>query len=442
MNIKDLQPGSFQVLPTNVKQLPTGSYDRLSTSTSALASSQSRIDVLRREAQQAELAAQQAEAQTSLPGVIGGALPTIGAIAGGTGGAILGAAGGPIGSYAGAVGGTGVGAAAGEAANQEIQRMLGTRERADVGQAAKTGMEFGALEAVLGPIAAGAAPLVKGIGSTIFKAVIPKTATEATLLQSYNAQKPMIQNLFRRVTGEADKPVTAGQTALQKGFWGTEGIIGTQAKRESKKVWSKTIEPALKSVPDQVDMKTFFDEAEQAIVKNTPELGDQTARREALTAIREEYATKPSSSFRELQDLKAGWASHVPAKAYRGKDITGVYNNVRNELASLARKKIYDKLGPEMRRAYIDYGNLQALQEMGTRAMSGGGRQSFLGGIWGTIKDIAVVPVGTIGGQVLYRTGQGVELIGPANARTVYDVVYGLSREGEDSEPQIQEESQ
>ena len=290
--------------------------------------------------------------------------------------------------------------------------------------------------AVGGKVLEGAGALVKGAGKGIFKASIPVSATEADAIQSYKAG----ESLISRITGLAKRsaPTTSGDTAFRtKGVMGLESSIGVQARRASQKLWKSVISPALERSTAKIDMPTFFDEAAASIRKNTPELGDQADRLKALESIKEDYKQTGIATAKQLQDFKKGWASHVPNKAYRGEDITAAYNNVRNELAGLARQHIYKAVGDEAKQAYLDYGNMEGLQQLGQKAMTGaklkGGSGAFLSGL----TEKALVPIATIGGKLLYKTGEGVQFAGAAGAKSLHDILNQIDNpQDQSSAPQ------
>lgn len=358
---------------------------------------------------------------------------TVGAIAGGLGGAALGSAGGPLGSYAGGVAGTTAGAALGETVRQGI-----TGTAIDPMKAGKAGLEFGAFEAIGGPVARGLGSLLKIGGKSLAKGVIPKSTQEAEQVLKFKAANPLWERVKSAFTGtklKGKEPITAGETSFQKGLLGPESWVGTQAKRESGQIWKEAIEPKLKASKTQHDMGAFFDDVEKQIVKDNSELGRQTDLKEALAAMREEYAGKGTASTEDIQKFKEGWAKFVPEKAYRGKPIAGSYKEVQNIAAGKAREILYRELGDEGKRAYIDYGNLKSLEELGVKAIQEG--VVPVGGTGTIIQHIlqkVAIPVGTVGGQTIYKVGEGIELIGKPGARTVRDIVgtlAGVARESE-----------
>lgn len=358
---------------------------------------------------------------------------TVGAIAGGLGGAALGAAGGPAGAFAGGIAGTTAGAALGETVRQKV-----TGAALDPIKAGKAGLEFGALQAIGGPAASLLGKGIKAVGRGVAKAVIPKSMQESERILGFKAANPLwerVKNVFTGAKTKGVEPITAGETAFQKGLLGPESWVGTQAKRESKQIWKEVLEPKIDASKTQHDMTKFFDEVEKQIVKDNTELGRQADLKEALAAMREEYAGKTVASTRDMQSFKEGWAKFVPEKAYRGKPIAGSYKEVQNIAASKAREILYKEVGEEGKQAFIDYGNLQALEELGAKAIQEGTLP--VGGTATLMQHLlqkVAIPVGTVGGQTIYKVGEGIEIIGGPGAKTVRDVVGTLGGVGRESE--------
>lgn len=350
------------------------------------------------------------------------ALPAIGGTIGGIGGGILGAVGGPAGIVAGSVAGATAGGSLGEFEKQQIEKMKGERESLSGKDIALQGAGMGAMEAVGGPIIAGAGKVIKGVGGKIVESVIPTSAVEAKLLQTYKAGKGFFERAFDGLAGKSTSPQTAGKTVLEKGLAGTESMLGVQAKKASTNLWDNLISPQLDKSKVKVNLPAFFKEAEQTIIKNNPEKSTQNSLLEALDSFKEDYSKMGEATMKQLQEFKEGWAKFIPEKAYKGKPIAGAANSVKDTLAEVARTKIYNALGPEVKQAYFDYGNLKGIQELGQKAMTGSGLKGGFGGFWSTIKDMAITPIGTIGGQVIYKAGKGVELFGKPGARIVRDL--------------------
>lgn len=368
-------------------------------------------------------------------------LPVAGAVGGAMVAAPLGIVGGPAGVIAAGAAGAAGGAALGETAKQGIQRATGERAAISPSEIVRTGAEYGAMEAVGGPIANVVGKGVKALGGVLAKAFIPTSIREAGLLQTYKAGTGFFERIGAAM-GMATKkpPVTAGSTAFDKGLAGTQTMIGVQAKCASNDLWSGIVAPALKQADVQINMPTFMQLLEKQIVEQTPEKSRQKELLNALEALKEDYADVGHVPLAELQNFKEGWAKFIPDKAYQGKPIGGAFKDVQNMAASNARQLIYEQLGDGTKQAYLDYGNLKALQELGKIAMTGsklkGGSFTGLHALF----DMTVIPISTVAGQTVYKVGDGIELIGAPGARTVRDVL-GLPL-GFGSEPDQSDGSQ
>ncbi len=276
----------------------------------------------------------------------------------------------------------------------------------------------------IGAVLPGAGKLLEGVGKGAAEAVIPTSAKEAKLLQSYKAGVPFWDRVSS-ILGGAGKasPTTAGSTAFDKGLMGTESMIGVQAKRASNSLWKDLISPALEKDSSKVDLQQFFKDAKTQIMKDNPELSRQKDLTTALQALKDDYKGVKKVSLNDLQKFKEGWAQFVPEKAYKGKPIAGAFNDVKNYLAGNARNLIYNKLGPEVKQAYFDYGNLKGLQELGQKAMTGSGLKGGSGKFLHTIWEMGAVPTGTLGGQTVYKIGKGIEMFGKPGAKLVKDII-------------------
>jgi hypothetical protein len=270
---------------------------------------------------------------------------------------------------------------------------------------AKQSVESGVIAGTMTPLAS----FLKLTGKGVAEGVIPTSAKEAKLIQTYEALGGI-------------KPNTAAQTAFKKQIMGTEKIIGVEAKKKSNELWNDLISPALKRTKIVVDVPKFFDEAKQAIIKGNPELSRQKSLIEALNAIKQDYKGVSEISLEQLQKFKEGWAKFVPEKAYKGKPIAGAFNEVRDTLSDLSRQSIYHSLGDTVKEAYFDYGNLKALEELGQKAMTGGKLKGGAGSWISAIKDMALTPIGTIGGKIVYKIGDGIEVFGRQGAKTLRDL--------------------
>ena len=200
-------------------------------------------------------------------------------------------------------------------------------------------------------------------------------------------------------------------------------MIGTQAKRANVNLWNNLIAPALKKSKEKVNIPAFFSEIQAKIIKANPERSRQKDLLEALSALKEDYKGVKTATLEILQKFKEGWAKFVPEKAYRGKPISGSFNEVKDIAADTARSRIYSSLGDDIKQAYFDYGNLKGIEELGQKAMTGGKLKGGFGGFWSAIKDMSLIPTATIGGQVVYKVGELGEFIGRPGMRFLRDLI-------------------
>jgi len=287
--------------------------------------------------------------------------------------------------------------------------------------------------AVAGGLAAPIGNVLKSAGEGVAKMFIPKSDAEAGLLQAYKASTPLLERVKNVLDiGSGKAPSTAASAAFDKGIMGTESSMGVQAKKAQTKLWSGLIKPALEQSDTKVNIPDFLNQAEQKITSETNDPTRLGILKNALNSIKEDFAGVKDISLAQLQKYKEGWAEFVPEKAYKGQPIAGALNDVRNTLAGMSRQTIYNSLGDNVKQAYIDYGNLHGISALGRKAMTG----AIKGGTGTTLKNImeaATVPIGTIGGQTIYKVGQGIELLGKAGASTVKDLLGTASGSGDTS---------
>lgn len=296
------------------------------------------------------------------------------------------------------------------------------------GQAASEGDDFegiaerGMLGALMAPGFVAGGKVIGKLGEGAYKFVIPRSAREAGMLQTYKAANTFKDRLIAAVSGDSKAPRTAADTAFDQGLWGTQGMLGVQAKRASTNLWENLVKPQLDNAEAPVSMPTFFKGIEEKIKKGTPELSRQKSLLEALDAMKEDYAGIDKVPLSQLQAFKEGWAEFVPDKAYQGKPIAGAFRDIQRIAASQARSTIYKTLGEDVKQAYFDYGNLTGLMALGKKAMTGEKLKGGFGGFWTAVKDMALTPIGTIGGHTIYKVGKGIELIGKTGAQIVGDL--------------------
>lgn len=273
-----------------------------------------------------------------------------------------------------------------------------------------------------------AGKVLQNTGEGLYKVGVPSEVPTKIAVQAYEASKPsLIERVSGLVTGDKkiplNKPITEAQTAARQGLVGTEVQLGVQAKRASQNLWDNTIKPALETNKTKVNMRTFLDDIKAEIVSNTPDLSRRKELLNSLNKIKTDYKKVGDVSLAKLQDYKVGWAAKVPESSYRGKVISGSLNEVRDMLAKKARQTIYDTVGGDIKTAYFDYGNLKSIADLGIKAQDQLRSKGITKQVWEFVLDTALVPVSTAGGQVIYRTGQGIEFIGKAGAKKVGDII-------------------
>jgi hypothetical protein len=248
-------------------------------------------------------------------------------------------------------------------------------------------------------------------------------------LQSYQAAQPTllgrVKNLITGTTeaSAAKAPTTEANTAVRLLQPGTEWQLGVHAKRVAGELWSNTIAPALSGTKDKVDMRAFIGDMRNQIIKENADLSRRATLLNALNAFGEDFGKVGQVGFQKLQAYKEGWAKFVPEKAYKGQPIAGALNEVRALAAQKARQLIYQKLGAGVRQAYIDYGNLKSIEEAGIKSVDALRSKGVTKQVWEMVMDKAVTPIATAAGKVLYKTGEGLELVGQSGAKKVRDII-------------------
>lgn len=297
----------------------------------------------------------------------------------------------------------------------------GLTEGESIGEAMTPGVgtAIGAAIPLAGPALRATGRATAKLGGKAVESVIPVSTREAGILQTYKANNPFFKRVADVLKGTEKAPTTAGKTATTQGLLGTKSGIGVQATRASQKLWDDVISPRLKQSNQAVDLDGFFNKIQDDIIKANPEASRQKALLNALQSFKDDYAGINSVSLEKLQKLKEGWAEFIPEKAYRGENISGAANQVRKLMANESRQTIYSQLGDDVKQAYFDYGNLQGLKKLGQTSMTG---QKLKGGTGGLVSEIfsqAITPIGTVGGQAVYKLGKGIEFVGNLGAKNL-----------------------
>lgn len=275
-----------------------------------------------------------------------------------------------------------------------------------------------------GGVVAKTGTAVKKAGEAAYGLTVNPQESTSRAMMAYDASQPTLAQRIAGMKSVGTKPITEANTAARKGLVGTEYGLGVSAKRVANDLWSKQIEPALAKSGMKVNMGEFFTNIEKEIKSSTAELGRRNSLVEALNSMRDDYKSVRNVGMTKLQDYKQGWAKFLPDKVYNGKPIGAALKEVQNMAADRARGILHEAVGPEGKQAYIDYGNLQSIIESGIKSTTGDVAKKSIGrNVWQLVMDKAITPAATIGGQVLYKTGEGLELIGKPGAKKVKDIV-------------------
>lgn len=254
---------------------------------------------------------------------------------------------------------------------------------------------------------------MKGVAGKLYESAITPNSMEAGRILNYEAKTPFLERVNNTLSGTEDgAPRTRAQTAMEQGLAGTNKMIGVQAKRASASLWSDTIGPALKDSKAVMTKEELFKPIEERIL-STVEPGERAGFVKAYEALKSEYADTNSFNLETAQKIKEGLARFIPEKVYKGEPIANDYKTLQNDMAGAIRQKIYSTLKSQnIKQAYLDYGNLKELEDIGVKAITGGGKVGGFGSFWSTIYGQATTPIKTVGGQVLYRVGDRLEFVG------------------------------
>lgn len=296
-----------------------------------------------------------------------------------------------------------------------------TDPKQTTGEALTPGMgtAIGAAIPLVGPTLRATGRATAKLGSKAVESVIPTSSREAGILQTYKANNPFFKRVADVLKGTEQAPTTAGKTVATEGLMGTKSQIGVQAKRAEQKLWDDVISPRLKASEQAVDLDGFFAKIQDDIITNNPEISRQKSLLNALQSFKDDYAGINSVSLEKLQKLKEGWAEFVPEKFYKGQNIAGNAKQVQALMANEARQTIYSQLGDDVKQAYFDYGNLQGLKKMGQVSMTGQKLKGGTGGLLSELLSQTITPIGTVGGQAVYRLGKGIEFVGNLGAKNL-----------------------
>jgi hypothetical protein len=272
------------------------------------------------------------------------------------------------------------------------------------GKGIKTGAE--AIETGAKATLKAGGEIIDEAGQLAYKTAIPLSKLEAGLVQTYKAKNPLVKRLFQPLE---EQPRTAAITALEKGFAGTEEMIGIQAKKESAKLWTEKIAPAVKAVKEKYDVNSAFKSLEKKIM-STAEKSRRNSLLDGLEALKEDYKGVSKIGYEKAQAIKSGLGQFIPDKAYKGKPIASAFREVQKMFADDIRKSTYKVLKDvDIKTDYLDYGNLKGLAEWGKTAMTGGKAKGGFGSFVSNLYDKAIIPTFTTGGKLLHKVGSSLK---------------------------------
>lgn len=252
---------------------------------------------------------------------------------------------------------------------------------------------------------------IKDVGSRLYQAAITPNVKEAEgILQS-------------RITG-GQPPITRAKTALEKGLVGTQEMIAVKGGKTARKLYQEKIAPAIESTVGVVSMNK--DELFAPILERINKTVDPTKKQslqDAFEAIKEDYNTFPDQfDLVTAQGLKRDLDMFTPEKIFRGRNVASELKTLNNDMANAIRSKTYDALADRnIKKDYIDYGNLVKLEDIGVKSLTEAGRFAGAGSLVSYFYDKALTPIQTIGGQVLYRVGNALEFVGNKGLKTFGD---------------------
>ena len=281
-------------------------------------------------------------------------------------------------------------------------------------------------------------PEIASVGGNVAKRTAEKLVNvgirsgvdEAKVVQAFEAATPLPKRAIKIAKGELETPRTTAKTAVERGIMGRSKDVGTFAKREANKLYSESINPALKSLDDageKITKDELFNKA-KSIVDNEVDPTKKKSLELALESLQEDYSTIDSIDYTSAEKLKQALNKRTPTKLFKGQEVASEVQTLKKAIADDIRAKIYDKLGADIKKQYLDYGNLQQLQQVGIKARTQAGRLGGAGNLVSFILDQAIVPVSTVGGRIIYKIGDAFEFIGKQGKSYKYadDVVKDL----------------
>lgn len=247
-------------------------------------------------------------------------------------------------------------------------------------------------------------------GKSLVSAALPPTEQAGRVL-AYKAKTPLISRFKQAMIGAEKAPVTPADVAIKYDLATlSRSGIGIKAKRTANQLFENQVKPVLEGIKDKVNVKQWINSA----YKEIDNLADETIKKEykkALDSIANDYKSIPTVSVKKLDEIKSSMTQKIPAKAFRGQDISGNINNVRKILSDKARIIVREKLPENVKSIYDDYGSLLSLTKMGEKALKSGINTNMIGLVGETMR-MATTPVATLAGTAVSKLGTATRKLG------------------------------
>lgn len=249
-------------------------------------------------------------------------------------------------------------------------------------------------------------------GSKLMGAILTPTESQANKVINYRAKTPLPERIIQSAgLAESKAPVTVPDVALKYNLARlTRGQVGTAAKKTANELWENIVNPAIDNIKDKIDKDAIFNAITKKI-NQTADLSKKNALLDALNSLKDDYKGVKTFSLKQLDSIKSEMASSLPAKVWKGQDITGTFNNIRKMFSEEARNVVRSKLPKEVKSIYDDYGSLKELATKGAKSLTEGFNSGVLGLLSKEIKTLAL-PVTAIPGNVIGKTGTAIKKAG------------------------------
>lgn len=259
------------------------------------------------------------------------------------------------------------------------------------------------------------APLVSKAWKALYKTAIKPNVDEASQIIKATAK------------GTA-QPITRADTAFKYGLTGREKDLGVKWVREANKIFTSTIEPALKKSKAVHSVDDLFSQVKTQIAGEKSALRKQELM-DWLKALQAEFKKTWKTKFTtaDLQAEKSMLDKFTQSKIFKGKEVAQGYNQVKNTLANVMRNQVREDLAKtgvkNAKELYRDYANLVELEKIGIKWITEWGLRWGTGTALSTIYDALVTPIKTVWWKVLYKVGEWIQFTWPKGITSIKDLL-------------------